>query len=95
MSSDEIFKLLQDVLVEHHDVARELIKRETPITDLGFDSLSMTEVTYQMEVRLGIPSEQNEPRRVPNTIGEVAEMIAAYMAERSLTPQAPRTVLTG
>jgi len=83
MSSDDIFKLLQDVLVEHHDVAREIIGRNTPIADLGFDSLSMIEVTYHMEVRLGIPAEQGRPPRVPDTIGEVVEMIAAHMAQRA------------
>ena len=83
MTSDEIFKLLQDVLVEHHDVPRDVIRRDTPITDLGFDSLSMTEVTYQMEVRLGIPPEHDEPRRMPHTVGEAVDMIAAHMAERA------------
>jgi len=43
----------------------------------------MTEVTYQMEVRLGIPAEHDEPRRVPNTIGEVVEMISIYLAQRA------------
>lgn len=83
MSSDEILKLLQDVLVEHHDVAREMVKRDAQITDLGFDSLSMIEVTYQMEVRLGIPANHGEPVRSPNTVGEVVDMIATYLAQRT------------
>lgn len=84
MTTEETFNLLREILIEHHDVAPELIQRERPVAELGFDSLSMIEVLYQIEERLGIPAEGGAPKYVPPTIGEVADMISQHLSERAV-----------
>ena len=55
---------------------RDSIEPATTIESLGFDSLSMAEVAYTMEMKLGIKAENRGVFSVPKTVEDVVDMIA-------------------
>ena len=67
------YSFLTEVLVEKYDVKAESIHPDATLTDLGLDSLSLTELLFDLEDKFGI--EVPEERATFRTLGEAAAVI--------------------
>ena len=67
------YPFLTEVLVEKYDVSAEAIRPEATLTELGLDSLSLTELLFDLEDKFAI--EVPEERATFNTLGEAAALI--------------------
>ena len=67
------YPFLTEVLVEKYDVKAESIHPDATLTELGLDSLSLTELLFDLEDKFGI--EVPEERATFSTLGEAAAVI--------------------
>ena len=77
-SYDRLVAILQDV----HDVTPEETTPQTTYHDLGVDSLTVVELTLQLQRELGIALEDDELTD-DLTLAETASLIDAKLAELS------------
>jgi len=77
MQQDEIIDRLRKIVREAsvEDVDVEGIDAETTIASLGFDSLSILDLLYDIEQELGIQVEAADVIKL-RTVGEVAALLA-------------------
>lgn len=79
--------LVREVLAEYIDISNIHVGGATELTAIGVDSLTLAEMLFAMEDRVGqhVP----EPAQVPQTIGDLVAMIEPYV--EAVAPQAAAT----
>lgn len=77
MSSYELFV---EKLTTDHGVEREKISRDSTLTDLGLDSLSIVELVFDIEDELGIQLEEEEADFT--TLGGAVDLVDRKVAEK-------------
>jgi len=73
--------LLHQVLGHFTDAAPEQIVPEAALTDLQVDSLTLAEMLFELEDRLGVTLP--EPAVRPQTVADVLGLIEPYLAQIS------------
>lgn len=71
--------LLRQVLGHFTDATPEQIVPEAALTDLQIDSLTLAEMLFALEDRLGVA--MPEPTERPQTVADVLALIAPYLAQ--------------
>ena len=84
-TTQDIVSMIRDVLQSEHDIGDRAVTIDTPITDLGIDSLSMIELIFQLEDRLGINVSEGLQRVPPKCIGEVVDLVMQHLPQTSGT----------
>jgi acyl carrier protein len=67
------YQFLTKIMVEKYEVEAQAIDPNATMADLGLDSLTLTELLFDLEDEFGI--EVPEERATFNTIGEAAAVI--------------------
>lgn len=67
------YPFLSEVLVEKYDVDVQAVRPDATMAELGLDSLSLTELLFDLEDEFGI--EVPEERATFSTLGEAAALI--------------------
>ena len=67
------YPFLSEVLVEKYDVDVQTVRPDATMAELGLDSLSLTELLFDLEDEFGI--EVPEERATFSTLGEAAALI--------------------
>ena len=67
------YAFLVEVLSEKYDVARESIRPEATLTELGLDSLTVVELLFDVEDEFGI--EVPEERATFETLAEAVALV--------------------
>lgn len=77
--SDTVSDKVIDILARHAEFDRAAGTEETPLADLGVDSLAMTETIFDLEEEFGveIPEPENieEMRTQFQTVGDVVRAV--------------------
>lgn len=79
----EILSLIRDVLQREHDIGDRAVTADTPIAELGIDSLSMIELIFHLEDKLGINVSEGLQRTPPKRIGEVVDLVMQHLPQTS------------
>ena len=67
------YQFLTEIMVEKYEVEAQAIGPDATMADLGLDSLTLTELLFDLEDEFGI--EVPEERATFSTIGEAAAVI--------------------
>lgn len=69
--------LLRQVLAHFTDATPEQIVPEAELASLQVDSLTLAEMLFELEDRIGVP--MAEPTERPQTVADVLRLIEPYM----------------
>jgi len=75
--SKETFTTISNILEQKFHTPVALLKHETPLSDLGLDSLTLMEFVFAVEdsFELRIPEEKLDPRQVGITLINLCNVI--------------------
>jgi acyl carrier protein len=71
------FSLIQDALRPYTDADVTAIQSETRFADIGIDSLTMAELLFELEDRLGVTLDNSA--EIPKTVGEVITLVQSHL----------------
>ena len=71
--------LLRQVLGKFSDAQPEEIVPEAELAALQIDSLTLAEMLFELEDRVGVS--MNEPREVPRTIGDILSLVEPHLEQ--------------
>jgi acyl carrier protein len=86
-TTQDILAMIRDVLQKEHDIGDRAVTVDTPIADLGIDSLSMIELIFHLEDKLGINVSEGLQRVPPKRIGEVVDLVMQHLPQTSSAAQ--------
>jgi acyl carrier protein len=72
--------LIRQSLHRYIDTPAENILPQTALLDIGVDSLTLVEMLFELEDKLG--QRMPEPPATPQTIGDVMALIEPYLSEK-------------
>ena len=78
-NSSTALALLRQVLGHFTDATPEQIVPGAALTDLQIDSLTLAEMMFELEDRLGVA--MPEPAERPQTVADVLALIVPYLAQ--------------
>ena len=67
---------LLDIIATEANVDRATLKRESPLADLGIQSLDVVSVLFEIEERWGVTIDEEDLPRMAN-LGEVLDYLVA------------------
>ena len=73
----ETFSIISTILEKSFHTPEQMIKHNTPLSDLGLDSLTLMEFVFAVEDKFGlrIPEEKLDPRQVGITLINLCNVI--------------------
>lgn len=77
--TDLALNLLRQVLAKFSDAKPEAIVPEAELSALEVDSLTLAEMLFELEDRVGVS--MNEPREPPRTIGDILRLIEPHLEQ--------------
>ena len=69
--------LIQDALRPYTDANLDGLNSETRFADIGIDSLTMAELLFELEDRLGVSLDNTA--EIPQTVGQVIELVQQHI----------------
>lgn len=73
MDSDQALAVVRDTLTRYIDAPLEAMQLDTTLADLSVDSLTVAELMFELEDRLGVTL--SETTAVPQTLRDVVALI--------------------
>lgn len=86
--SDEVTEKVLSTLAAVKRIPREKISLETPLHDLGFDSLDTISMLFELEDKFQISIPDEEARSI-RSVGDIVEGVRRLVARTSLSSPAP------
>lgn len=77
MMDDKALDMVRQALVRYIDVPAEQIQMNSTLIDLQVDSLTLAEMLFELEDRLG--KTLSEAPELPKTIADVVALIRPYL----------------
>jgi len=74
--AQDLMPLLKEALAKYTDAPLDQLGPETRFADINIDSLTMAELLFELEDRLGTTLDNTE--EIPSTVGEVLALIAQH-----------------
>lgn len=71
--------VLRQVLSHYSDAPAEKIVPEAELADLQVDSLTLAELLFELEDRIGVP--MAEPAELPRRVSDILRLIEPHMAQ--------------
>ena len=73
----DTFSIISTILEKSFHIPEQMIKHNTPLSDLGLDSLTLMEFVFAVEDKFGlrIPEEKLDPRQVGITLINLCSVI--------------------
>jgi acyl carrier protein len=81
------FDVLRDILVKDYELSAERLTPETTLADIELDSLSLTELIFELEDQFSVIATHNGAGL--NTLADVANYIDGLVATRDGAPSGP------
>jgi acyl carrier protein len=78
------FDVLRDILVKDYELSAERLTPETTLAEIELDSLSLTELIFELEDQFSVVATHNGVGL--NTLADVANYIDGLIATRDLAP---------
>jgi acyl carrier protein len=69
--------LIQEALRPYTDANLEGLNSETRFIDIGIDSLTMAELLFELEDRLGVTLDDSAD--IPQTVGQVMALVQSHL----------------
>ena len=70
----EPLQIIREFLSEHYEISPESITPETPLDELGVDSLMFFELVFEFEAKLGVHA-PNEELTSLKTVGDLIALV--------------------
>jgi acyl carrier protein len=77
LRDEAMLNLLHEVISEYVDVTGKKIDASTELVQLGVDSLTLAELLFALEDRIGTP--MGEPTTMPLTVGDVIAFMKPHL----------------
>lgn len=81
-----LFELVRQVLGQHVDVPEQDIRPDSDLKALGIDSLTLAELLFELEDRLG--TALPDATELPQTVQDVVRLIQSHVDVQALRPAA-------
>lgn len=81
MRNIPIFSIVARILIENFQVSQDQIKLDTPLKELGLDSLQSMEFVFAIEdeFKLRIPEDQLDFKHEAATLGSIVQIIQEHL----------------
>jgi acyl carrier protein len=83
----DAFTLVRQALTKYTETPEAHIERTTTLADIDIDSLTLAELLFELEDRLGVS--MAETATLPTLVSELVDLVEPYLAASSAGPKAP------
>ncbi len=83
-NSIDALTLVRQALTKYTDTPPESIEMSTVLADIEVDSLTLAELLFELEDRLGVTIE--ETKELPRQVSELVAMVEPYLPAADDTP---------